>query len=165
MLMRMNRRTACRTISGTLAALCAGVRLPTFGADDRFAGFPEINKFRTGERTQAVIVSDGVSGVLRPKWTRAMTDLGGWPSLFRFKQDIYFAFYHGDGHRYQKFESTDKLKTYRSSDEGRTWKEIPSCPPNDPGKFQGNPEFVPAGDTLYCYDFDARRQTQVRTST
>lgn len=163
--MFMNRRTACRLISGTLATLSAGVRLPAYAADDRFAGFPEINKFRKAERTQPVIVSDGVTGVLRPKWTRAMTDLGGWSSFFRFRKDLYFVFYHGDGHRYQKFEATDKLKTYRSSDEGRTWSVIPSCPPNDPDKFQGTPEFVTVGDTLYCYDFNAGRQTQVRTSS
>ena len=85
--------------------------------------------------------------------------------MFRFRGDIYLAFYHGDGHRYKQHEATDKIKTYRSRDEGKTWTEIASCPPNDTKKFQGTPEFVPTEGTLFCYDFDANRQTQVRTST
>ena len=64
-----------------------------------FAGFPEIRKYRPGRRSREVITSDGVQGLLRPKWTRPMTDLGGWPCMFRFKRHIYFVFYHGDGHR------------------------------------------------------------------
>src|SRR5262245_52635361 len=87
-LMPMNRRAACRLISGSLAALSMGTRLPPLWGDDRFAGFPPINQFRQAERTQPAIVSDGVADVLRPKWTRAMTDLGGWPSFFRFRGDL-----------------------------------------------------------------------------
>ena len=94
-----------------------------------------------------------------------MTDLGGWPTMFRFQGAIYFVFYHGDGHRYQQAESTNRLKTYRSRDEGVTWTEIPSCPPNDPQQFQGTPEYVALPDKLFCYDFNAQKQTQVRTST
>lgn len=163
--MSMSRRAACRAMTGTLAALASGVRLPELFADEQFAGFPKIGVQRQADRTQEVITSDGVKNVLRPKWTRAMTDLGGWPSMFRFKGDIYFVFYHGDGHRYKKFEATDKLKTYRSRDDGRTWTEVPSCPPNDPNKFQGTPEFVAAPDKICCYDFNAQKQPQVRTST
>ena len=142
--------------------LCAstgdGQETPSF---DRF---PVIGEYREPERTLPVITSDGVADVLRPTWTRAMTDLGGWPAMFRFLGDIYLAFYHGDGHRYQRLEATNRLKTFRSSDEGHTWNEVPSCPPNSPDKFQGTPEFLPVGDTLFCYDWNAKRQTQVRTS-
>ena len=134
------------------------------GDEPSFEGFPKIGVHRKAQRSLPVITSDGVEGVLRPKWTRAMTDLGGWPCLFRFQGDIYFVFYHGDGHRYKKLEATNKLKTYRSKDEGKTWTEIPSAPPNDPKQFQGTPEFLPVGDTLYCYDFDGKKQVQVRTS-
>ncbi|MFN0198194.1 MAG: sialidase family protein [Planctomycetaceae bacterium] len=148
-------------------ALITSVSIPLIAfADDEptFEGFPKIGEYRQAERSLEVITSDGVKGVLRPKWTRAMTDLGGWPSMFRFKGDIYFVFYHGDAHRYKRFEATDKLKTYRSSDEGITWTEVASCPPNDPAKFQGTPEFLPVGETLYCYDFNGERQIQVRTT-
>ncbi len=164
-MMPVNRRTVCRALAG--AFLCSPTLLRRSLAEhgDRFAGFPPIGKFRKAERTSPVITSDGVMDVLRPSWTRAVTDLGGWPSLFRFKKEIYLTFYHGDGHRYKALESTDRLKTYRSRDEGRTWSEIPSCPPNDPDKFQGTPEFLPVGDRIFCYDFNASRQTQVRIST
>lgn len=163
--MPVTRRAACQWIA---AALCTPHLVQAEGVPAKvpsFEGFPPLGKFRQPERTLPILTSDGVRNVLRPKWTRAMTDLGGWPSMFRFRKDIYFIFYHGDGHRYQQHESTDRLKTYRSRDDGKTWTEIPSCPPNDPAKFQGTPEFVPAGDTLFCYDFNAHRQTQVRTST
>lgn len=146
-----------------LAALVAGNS--AVGDEPSFEGFPEIGKYRQPERSLEVITSDGVADVLRPKWTRAMTDLGGWPAMFRFQGDIYFVFYHGDAHRYKRFEASGKLKTYRSKDEGKTWTEIPSVPPNDPDKFQGTPEFLPVGETLYCYDWNSERQTQVRTST
>ncbi len=164
--MKINRRVACRVLAGSVCGSCFASRALAETDDaDRFAGFPEIGVYRKPERTLPVITSDGVAGVLRPKWTRAMTDLGGWPTMFRFRGDIYLAFYHGDGHRYKQFEATDRLKTYRSRDEGSTWVEIASCPPNDPDKFQGTPEFVATKDKLFCYDFNAERQTQVRVST
>ncbi len=162
--MRFDRRVACKFMAGSLLGVPAALRAVAQDPADRFSGFPPIGVHRKGERTQPVIVSDGVTEVLRPKWTRAMTDLGGWPTMFRFRKEIYLAFYHGDGHRYKQHEATDRIKTYRSRDEGRTWTEIASCPPNDPKKFQGTPEFVATDDTLFCYDFDANRQTQVRTS-
>ncbi len=163
--MKINRRVACSVLAGSLWSAYRSCHVFAEDAADRFAGFPAIGEHRKPERTQAVITSDGVAGVRRPKWTRAMTDLGGWPTMFRFRGDIYFAFYHGDGHRYKQHEATDRLKTYRSRDEGRTWTEVASCPPNDPDKFQGTPEFVAADDKLFCYDFNAQRQTQVRTSS
>jgi len=162
--MPMNRRTACGLIASSTFATLAGDHAQAAEAD-RFAGFPPLGKYRQTERTLPVITSDGVANVLRPKWTRAMADLGGWPTMFRFHGDIYFVFYHGDGHRYKQHEATNRLITLRSRDEGKTWTETTSCPPNDPAKFQGTPEFVAAGDTLFCYDFNSARQTQVRTST
>ena len=163
--MLLNRRAACGAMAGSVGWLASIPRQLLAADGDRFAGFPPIGVHRQAIPTRPVLVSDGVASVLRPKWTRAMTDLGGWPSMFRFKGDIYFVFYHGDGHRYKQAESTDRLKTYRSRDEGKTWTEVPSCPPNDPSKFQGTPEFVPTADKLYCYDFNGEKQTQVRTST
>jgi len=127
---------------------------------DQFAGFPEINKFRRGERSVKVITSDGVTGLVRPKWTRAMSDLGGWPAMHRFKGTIYFVFPHVDGHRYNRFEATGKHFVYASKDEGKTWTLQPHP------TFTFTPEYVVAGDTLYA--FDARKdipQPQVRTST
>ncbi len=50
-------------------------------ADKSFAGFPEIGKHRPGERTLKVITSDAIIGLRRPKWTRAMSDLGGWTAM------------------------------------------------------------------------------------
>ena len=161
----IHRRTLCCALAGAAFFGPALSRISHAEQADRFAGFPPIGKHRQPERTAPVITSDGVTDVLRPAWTRAVTDLGGWPSLFRFKKDIYLAFYHGDGHRFKTLESTDRLKTYRSRDEGKTWTEIPSCPANDPNKFQGTPEFLAVGDKLFCYDFNASRQTQVRVST
>lgn len=94
--MRINRRVAC----GIMAAGMCSLSQQAFAAPntaDRFAGFPPVGQFRKPKRTLPVITSDGVKGVLWPKWTRAMTDIGGWPSLFRFNKAIYFVFYHGDG--------------------------------------------------------------------
>ena len=47
-----------------------------------------------GERSTKVIASDPVQGLLRPKWTRAMSERGSAVNMFRFKGDIYFV--HGD---------------------------------------------------------------------
>src|SRR4051812_3668020 len=93
--------------------------------EDRFAGFPLIGKHRRGERSVKVITSDAITGLVRPQWTRAMGDLGGWPAMYRFKGNIYLHFPHVDGHRGKKFEATGKLLCYASADDGKTWTEQP----------------------------------------
>ena len=127
--------------------------------EQQFAGFPAIGIHRPGERSAKVLTSDSVSGVVRPKWTRAMTDLGGWPAMYRFKGTIYLVFGHVDAHRGKQFEATGRLLCYASSDEGRTWGEQPSPPVDE------LPEYVVAGDTLYSYYFSKDKQTHVRTSS
>lgn len=134
---------------------------PVGWSQDRFAGFPPINKFRKGDRSAKVITSDAITGVVRPKWTRAMTDLGGWPAMYRFKGTIYLHFPHVDGHRGKKFESTGKLLTYASTDEGKTWVAQPAWPQSPQ---EGTPEYVVAGDKLYSYEFDKNLVMNVRVS-
>ncbi len=111
-----------------------------------FTGFPPIGKHRAGQRSVKVITSDAVTGLIRPKWTRAMADLGGWPVLYRFKDTIFLAFPHVDGHRGKKYEATGKLLCYASKDEGATWKEH-VAPPGD-----SSPEVVIANDKIYAYE-------------
>lgn len=144
----------------TVATLLAG---SVAAADDqRFAGFPPVGKYRPGERSFKVITSDGVTGLVRPRWTRAMTDLGGWPAMFRFKGTIILTFPHLDGHRGRKYEATGKTLCYTSKDDGKTWVE------QHPGAQQsvgGAPEYVVAGDKVYSYEWvDKDRQTLVRVS-
>ena len=128
-------------------------------ASDRFAGFPEIGKYRPGKRSREVITSDGVEGLLRPKWTRAMGDLGGWPAMFRFKRATFLHFPHVDGHRYKRLEATGKILRYVSKDEGKSWTALPPLAGRNAG------EFVVAGDRAYRYGFDRKICTTVETST
>jgi hypothetical protein len=90
-------------------------------ASDRFAKFPAIGQYRAGERSAAFITSDGVTNVIRPKWTRAMGDLGGWPILYRFKGKIYLQYPHVDAHRGNRLEATGDQIQYVSSGEGKSW--------------------------------------------
>lgn len=142
-----------------LAAMLLAI--PTAHAEDAFAGFPPINKVRPGERTAKILTSDAVMGLLRPKWTRAMGDLGGWPAMFRFKDAIHLVFPHVDGHRGKKLEGTGEILHFMSADQGKTWVKQ-STPPQSVS--QGVPEYVVANDKLYSYEYDAKRQTRVRVS-
>jgi len=126
---------------------------------DKFAGFPPIGKHRPGERSLKVLTSDGPKDLLRPRWTRAMGDLGGWPAMYRFQKNIYLAYPHVDGHREKKLEATGKLLYYVSKDEGKTWKEL-AAP-----DMHGPPEVVVAGDKVFWYDFDNKEFTRVRWSS
>ena len=128
----------------------------TGSGGSRWAGFPEIGTYRPGKRSREVITSDAVEGVLRPKWTRAMGDLGSWPSMFRFKQSIFLSFPHVDGHRGNRFEASGRNLSYVSRDEGRTWEPLPSVP--------GHCECVVVGDTIYDYTGQDDAPTLVRTS-
>jgi hypothetical protein len=157
---------ACLATSFATAVACLCV-IPACGdeppAAERFAGFPPIGKYRPGERTRKVITSDAVTGVRRAKWTRAMTDLGGWPAMFRFQGTIYLVFPHVDGHRGKRLEGTGKLICYASKDDGRTWVEQPTPPPQHPE--QGTPEYVVAGDRVFSFEWNTERQTLVRVSS
>ena len=127
---------------------------------ERFAGFPEINKYRPGKRSMKVITSDGVKGLRRPKWIRAISELGRNPKIFRFKDRIFIVFSHLDGHRNKRFEATGECRVLVSADRGKSWKFLPPQPAN-----QQDFEFVVGGDRIYRYEFAGRKQTQVRTST
>src|SRR5262245_37333761 len=116
----------------------AAFTVPVIG-EDRLAGFPPIGKHRPGQRTQKVITSDGVPDLVRPKWTRAMGDLGGWPAMYSFQKTIWLVFPHVDGHRGKRHEGTGELLCYASKDEGKTWVKQPT-PPQKPE--QGTPEYV-----------------------
>jgi hypothetical protein len=155
----MTRWHGCIAGSVGLALTVLAAAAPPSG--DRFAGFPPVGKHRPGERSVKVITSDAVTGAVRPRWTRAMGDLGGWPAMYRFKGTIYLVFPHVDGHRGKRFEGAGKLLCYASADEGKTWAEQPT-PPQAPE--QGTPEYVVADDKLYSYEYDAKRQTHVRVS-
>lgn len=122
-----------------------------------FAGFPAIGKHRPGQRSVKVITSDAVTGLVRPRWTRAMTDLGGWPILYRFQGTIYLLFPHVDGHRGKKLEATGKLVCLASKDEGNTWAEDTAPPGDTP------PEIVVVGDQIYAYE--CPKGTRVSVST
>ena len=118
-LLRVLRALVVRFIPSSI--MLAAIAATHAAEPDRFAGNPAIGQHRPGERTLKTITSDAVTGLVRPKWTRAMTDLGAWPVMVRFKQDILLTFYHGDGHRGKQHEATGELWTYRSGDDGRTW--------------------------------------------
>ena len=146
----------------SLAVVVSFIAGPAWCDDAKpdFRGFPEIGKYRPGKRSAERFTSDGVDiGLVRPKWTRAMGDLGGWPTLFRFKDGIFFFYPHADAHRGKKEEATGQILGYVSRDEGRTWQALPP----QAGTHVG--EFVVVGDTVFCYDFDSRIVTHVRTST
>ncbi|MGE0608085.1 MAG: sialidase family protein [Pirellulales bacterium] len=143
--------------AGTLAVPFAS--LAVGDEPDRFAGFPAIHQHRPGERTLKVITSDAVTGLLRPQWTRAMTDLGAWPVMVRFQGDLLLTFYHGDGHRGKQLEGSGLLATLRSSDDGRSWQPVTAL------EGESVPEYVAVGETLFAYQFNEQdRQTRVHTS-
>lgn len=142
----------------TLAALHFAQPAPASElASNQFKGFPPIGKFRPGERSAKMITSDAMTGVARPKWTRAMGELGGWPVLYRFKRQIFLHYPHVDAHRGKRFEGTGGQIDLVSNDEGKTWKT-----PEKP--FPVVEEAIVARDTLYLYR-DERSQMQVCTST
>lgn len=125
-----------------------------------FAGFPEINRYRPGERTLPVITSDGVTGLVRPKWTRCISELGRNPKLFRFQDNIYITYSHLEGHRNLRLEATGEIRVLRSPDEGKTWESLPPQPADDQ-----EIEFAIKDESLFRYEFVARKQTHVRIST
>ena len=132
---------------------------PQSTAEDRFAGFPKINQFRPGQRSLEVITSDGVPGLVRPKWTRCVSELGRNPRLFRFNDLIFVAYSHLDGHRNKRFEATGECRALVSRDDGKTWEMLPALPRVDV-EF----EFAVKDNTIYRYTFLDRKQTHVRTS-
>ena len=132
---------------------------PQSTAEDRFAGFPKINQFRPGQRSLEVITSDGVPGLVRPKWTRCVSELGRNPRLFRFNDLIFVAYSHLDGHRNKRFEATGECRAPVSRDDGKTWEMLPALPRVDV-EF----EFAVKDNTIYRYTFLDRKQTHVRTS-
>lgn len=136
-----------------LTALLTG---GAFAAEISFAGFPKVEP---GKRTFAKITSDGVDGLLRPKWTRAMGDVGAWPAMFRFKDALFLSFPRVNGHAGRAKTPEVPIARFVSCDEGRTWRELPPMTGVQAG------EHVVAGDTIFRYDFDTRRHTRVRTST
>lgn len=140
----------------TLLSLAASA--PVTAGEKSFAGFPPIHQHRPGERSLKVLPSDGVENVVRPKWTRAMTDLGGWPVMYRFRGTIYLVFPHVDGHRGKKLEGTGKFLCYASKDEGSTWEPQPDR------ECQYTPEYVVARDRLFQFDYTEDRQPFVRVS-
>ncbi|MBI4026930.1 MAG: hypothetical protein HY360_18235 [Verrucomicrobia bacterium] len=127
-------------------------------AADRFAKFPVIGKFRPGERSAKLITSDGIQNVVRPRWTRAMGDLGGWPVLYRFKEKIFLQYPHVDAHRGARFEGTGKPVEYVSLDEGKSWVE-----PEQP--LPEAQEVLVAENTVFYYRHMKGKGTQVCTST
>lgn len=145
------------------SVLAVAAAMPLGHADERkdgkdYSGFPPIGKHRPGAKSFKTITSDAVTGLLRPKWTRAMTDLGGWPVMYRFKKNIYIAYPHVDGHQEKRLEATGKQILLVSKDDGRSWKEIPSP------DMHGPPEVVVANDKVYWFDFDDKKFTRVRVS-
>lgn len=144
--------------SVTALLLAAGVSaLADTPPGKSFTGFPPIGKHRKGERSVKVITSDAVTGLIRPKWTRSMTDLGGWPVMYRFQGTIFLTFPHVDGHQGKKLEATGKLVCYASKDDGATWNEH-TPPPGD-----STPEIVVAGDKIYA--FECPKSTRVSVSS
>lgn len=106
-----------------------GCALVVFGcatfSSDRFASFPPIGQFRPGERSTVIITSDGITNVVRPKWTRAMGDLGGWPVMYRYRDTIVLQYPHVDAHRGRRLEATSEQVQWISRDEGRSWEKPP----------------------------------------
>src|SRR5262245_20757600 len=103
--------------------LVASAGLVRAEIDTSFSGFPEINVYHPGDPTyNGSITSDYITGLLRPKWTRAMTDVGGWPSMYTFKNDIYLEWTLVDGHRGAVGPgATGQLVRWRSQDQGNSW--------------------------------------------
>lgn len=130
-----------------------------------FDGFPEINILQPGNNSfgNHPITSDFVDAPLRPEWTRAMTDIGAWPSMFQFNGDIYLEFNLLNAHfgTNALFGATGELVRYRSSDNGSTWEKL------DGNVGTGSiGEYAVKGNTLYRYDWDATAgQSLVSTST
>jgi hypothetical protein len=131
--------------------------------DTSFAGFPEINVLQPGKATfDRPHTSDFVAEALHPKWTRAMTDVGGWPSMFRFQSDIYLEFQRVDGHRGAGHApgANGDLMRYRSGDNGNTWELLENAP------NRAISEYVATENTLYRYQFNtANYRSYVSTST
>jgi hypothetical protein len=130
----------------------------TLTVPNRFEGFPKIGVFRPGKPTSSPITSDLVPHVLRPKWTRAMGDLGGWPHMYRFRGRIHLSFPHLDAHRGKRLEATGGQVDYVSDDEGRTWR----TPENAMPKAM---DVVVTRDTIYFYAYRSGLANQVCTST
>jgi hypothetical protein len=135
-------------IAGSMIAILVVVA-PAAADEGRFAGFPTIGKTAKGEKSTKVIASDPAEGLLRPKWTRAMADLGSSVNLFRYRGDIYFVHGAGDGHRGAAAELKNKRFIYVSQDEGKTWKLLPQPPGAMFGKY-----VMPVGERLYDFGFE-----------
>jgi hypothetical protein len=148
-----------------LAAVLTCACLPSASAAiTSFDGFPQINVVQPGNRTFSTpLTSDYVQGPLRPKWTRAMTDVGGWPAMYEFKNDIYLEFDLVDGHRGANAPgATGQLVRLRSSDQGQTWERLDSSAFGT--RLYG--EYVVKGDTLYRYEWvTAEWRNWISTST
>jgi hypothetical protein len=130
-----------------------------------FNGFPTINVLQPGNPTfDSPTTSDFVTGLLRPNWTRAMSDVGAWPSLFQFQDDIFLEFSLVDGHRGTGGApgATGAEVRYRSPDKGNTWELLDSSGFTE----KVNAEYAVKGDTLYRYEYLASdHRTAVSTST
>jgi len=141
----------------TNAGLCAeNEPARASSAEDGFAGFPVLSL--PGRRSAEVLTSDGVEGLVRPKWTRAMGDVGAWPAMFRFGKRIFLYFPKVKGHRGPYRNNDLPMVRLVSDDEGKSWQELPS----ETGRQAG--EFVVVDNTIYRYDFDDLTQTRLRTS-
>ena len=125
---------------------------------DRYAKFPPINQYRPGQRSLTVIASDGVTNVVRPKWTRAMGDMGGWPIMYRFKNKIFLQYPHLDAHRGAKLEGTGGVISYVSADDGRSWAKTEQPLPKAD-------DVLVAKNTLFYYRHQPGGATQVSIST
>ncbi|MFN0195831.1 MAG: hypothetical protein ACKVT0_03755 [Planctomycetaceae bacterium] len=153
----MHRTEAIRVglvIRPCLAACFGAIFLTAVAAaddasTDRFAGFPVIGKYSKGERSTSVIASDPVEGLLRPKWTRAMADLGSSVGLYRYKDAIYFVHGPVDGHRGIGHPDARKRIRYVSRDEGKTWQPAPLPEGVSIGKY-----VLVVGDKLWDYWFE-----------
>jgi hypothetical protein len=149
-----------RSLVGMSAAAAASLTGVARGDAKSFAGFPEIGKHRPGARTLKVITSDAITGLRRPKWTRAMNDLGGWTAMLRFREMILLIYPHVDGHRGKRLEGTGEMHALASRDHGKSWERLPNPP------FEVAPELVVARDQLFAYDWnETEKQPRVRTST
>jgi hypothetical protein len=128
-----------------------------------FDGFPVVHQLYPGERFFATITSDAVQGLLRPKWTRAMCEIGGWPTMYEFQNDIYLEFNAVNGHGGTGREgATGELVRLRSPDQGSTWERLDTSALGT--RLYG--EYVTRGDTLYRYEWiTADWRAAVSTST
>jgi hypothetical protein len=137
-------------LMSVIAAIAASSGAPCCAEITSFDGFPEINVLQPGNPTFSTPrTSDYVEGALRPKWTRAMTDIGGWPAMYKFQDDIYLEFQRVDGHRGKGNApgANGDLVRYRSSDDGSTWDLLQTIP-NQPVS-----DYVATGDALYRFNF------------